>query len=64
MKPTYIPDIEKQLFDNNHVNVKGWNDTEEINEQSENLKRNSMKIVFEAYYFDKALLPISAKAET
>ena len=41
IKPTFVPDISRQLFDNTHVNVKGWNDTEEINEQTELLKRSS-----------------------
>ena len=32
LKPTFIPDISKNNFDDNHVNVRGWNDTEEIAE--------------------------------
>ena len=52
MKPTFIPDISKNNWDDTHVNVRGWNDTEEIAEHQELLRRNSKKIVFESYYFD------------
>lgn len=53
MKPTYIPDKQKENFDDNHVNNKGWNDTEEVLEYSQILKRASQKEVFKQYYFDK-----------
>jgi len=57
LKPSFMPDISKNNFDDNHVNVRGWNDTEEIAEHQELLRRNSKKIVFESYYFDSKLLP-------
>lgn len=57
MKTTFIPDISKNNFDDNHVNVRGWNDTEEIAEHQELLRRHSKKIVFESYYFDSNMLP-------
>jgi hypothetical protein len=41
MEPKYVPDIKKDNYDNNHVNNKAWNDTEEINEHHEILKRAS-----------------------
>ena len=50
----FIPDIKRKNFDNNHVNNRGWNDTEEIMEQQKILNRQSQKAVFETYYFDKA----------
>jgi hypothetical protein len=54
IKPQYVPNIQKQNFDSNHVNNKGWNDEEEIQEYQAILKRQSQKQVFNSYYFDKA----------
>lgn len=53
IKPSYVPDKLKQNFDDNHVNNKGWNDTEEVQEYQHMLNRASQKEVFNAYYFDK-----------
>lgn len=52
IKSTYIPDIKKENYDNNHVK-REWNDTEEVNEHSTMLRRPSKKEVFNSYYFDK-----------
>ena len=41
IKPSFCPDIRKDNFDNTHVNVKGWNDTEEVLEHGELLRRAS-----------------------
>lgn len=54
--PGFIPDIKKNNWDNNHVNVKGWNDTEEVAESTELLRRASQRVVFETYYFDKSTI--------
>ena len=53
IKPTFVPDIKQQNFDNGHVNLKQWNDTDEVLEHSELLRRPSQKVVFETYYFNK-----------
>jgi hypothetical protein len=39
--PGFCPDIKKNNWDNNHVNVKGWNDEEEVAEHQELLRRAS-----------------------
>ena len=39
-------------FDDNHVNVKVWDDQEEVKENEILLRRESKKIVFQDYYFD------------
>lgn len=54
MKATFIPDLKKANFDHGHVNLKAWNDTEEIQEHEELLRRASQKIVFDNYYFNKS----------
>ena len=57
MVPTFKPDIEKQNFDNTHVNLKGWNDGEEVAANQELLdRRQSKKLVFKDYYFDPKVL--------
>jgi hypothetical protein len=57
MVPTFVPDIAKQNFDNNHVNLKGWNDGEEVAANQELLdRRASRKLVFKDYYFDPKVL--------
>ena len=53
IKATYIPDIKKDNYDNNHVK-REWNDTEEVNEHQSMLRRPSKKEVFNSYYFDKS----------
>ena len=30
IKPSFVPDITLNNFDNTHVNLRAWNDTEEI----------------------------------
>ena len=57
LKPTFVPNIEKKNFDDNHVNNRGWNDEDEIQEYQALLKRQSQKMVFESYYFDKKNVP-------
>lgn len=61
IKPSFVPDIQQQNFDNTHVNLREWNDTEEININKEILRRPSQKEVFKNYYFDKNGLPSSMK---
>ena len=39
IKPTFVPNYQKDNFDNNHVNNRGWNDEEEIQEYQAILKR-------------------------
>jgi hypothetical protein len=57
MVPTFIPDINKQNFDNIHVNLKGWNDSEEVAANQELLdRRTSKRIVFQDYYFDPKVM--------
>lgn len=41
MKATFVPDLKKANFDHGHVNLKAWNDTEEIQEHEELLRRAS-----------------------
>jgi hypothetical protein len=41
LKPTFVPNIEKKNFDDNHVNNGGWNDEDEIQEYQALLKRQS-----------------------
>lgn len=53
MKPSFVPDKLKNNYDDNHVNNRGWNDTEEVQEYQHILNRASQKAVFNAYYFDK-----------
>ena len=50
--PEFIPDIERNNFDNNHVNIKVWDDQEEVKENEILLRRESKKVVFKDYYFD------------
>lgn len=52
IKPTYIPDQNKENFDDKHVK-RDWNDTEEVHEHQSMLRRPSKKEVFNSYYFDK-----------
>ena len=53
IKPSFIPDLSKNNFDNAHVNLRAWNDTEECQESAELLRRASQKLVFDGYYFNK-----------
>lgn len=52
MKTEFIPDINRNNFDDNHVNIKVWDDKEEVKENEILLRRESKKVVFKEYYFD------------
>ena len=53
IEPEFVPDQTQVNFDDNHVNHKAWNDQDEIAEHTEMLRRESQRVVFENYYFDK-----------
>lgn len=53
IKPSFVPDITLNNFDDNHVNKRAWNDTEDIQINEAILRRESQKAVFDNYYFDK-----------
>lgn len=59
IKPTFIPDISLNNFDNTHVNLRAWNDTEEVQANEEILRRPSQREVFKLYYFDKKVIKAS-----
>jgi hypothetical protein len=46
------------------VNNRGWNDEDEIQEYQALLKRQSQKLVFESYYFDKKTSPLEERMVT
>lgn len=53
MKAPFVPDASKSNYDDNHVNKKAWNDTEDIIENQKLLRRQSRKGVFDTYFYDK-----------
>ena len=59
MVPSYQPDSTKNNFDDRHVNKKAWNDTKEIEEHTNILRRGGdKKHMFDTYFYDKnKLLP-------
>ena len=44
LKASFVPDVQKENYDNNHVK-RTWNDTEEVNEHQSLLRRPSKKEV-------------------
>jgi hypothetical protein len=56
--------MEQETFDNTHVNLRVWNDDQEVQEHSDLLRRASQKVVFEPYYFDISKMPRSDRNET
>ena len=56
--------MDQENFDNTHVNLRVWNDDQEVQEHSDLLRRASQKVVFEPYYFDISKMPRSDRNET
>jgi len=61
---SFKPNMDQENFDNTHVNLRVWNDDQEVQEHSDLLRRASQKVVFEPYYFDIGKMPRSDRNET
>ena len=53
MQSQYVPDINVDNFDTNHVNNQEWKDAEAVKESETQLRRNSVQELFKGYYFNK-----------
>ena len=53
MQSEFVPDINVDNFDSNHVNNQEWKDAEAVKEQELQLRRDSVQQLFKGYYFNK-----------
>ena len=53
MRSPYVPDINVDNFDQNHVNNQEWKDADAVKESEAQLRRDSVQKLFETYYFSK-----------
>ena len=53
MQSEFVPDINVDNFDTNHVNNQEWKDAEAVKEQEIQLRRDSVQQLFKGYYFNK-----------
>ena len=53
MQSEFVPDINVDNFDTNHVNNQEWKDAEAVKEQEVQLRRDSVQQLFKGYYFNK-----------
>ena len=53
MQSPYVPDINVDNFDTNHVNNQEWKDAEAVRESETQLRRNSVQELFKGYYYNK-----------
>ena len=48
-----MPDLNKDNFDQNHVNNLEWKDADAVKESEAQLRRDSIQQLFKGYYFNK-----------
>ena len=53
MQSEFVPDINVDNFDTNHVNNQEWKDAEAVKSSELELKRDSVQELFKGYYFNK-----------
>ncbi len=49
----FVPDINVDNFDGNHVNNQEWKDAEAVKESEAQLRRESVQQLFKGYYYNK-----------
>ena len=65
MTAPFVPNIQNDNFDQNHVNNTEWKDAEVVKENALLLRRDSIQELFKGYYFSKnEMVTASTKATT